>query len=1386
MAVVSPVVARRVAPGRTQHRMRLLAVCVLLTALSFQQQPGRIAPDTKLDLVVDPVRFLGRALHLWEPLGFFGQVQNQAYGYLFPMGPFFALGRLAQLPPWVVQRLWVSALLCAAFLGVVRLARLLGVGSPATRLVAGLAYALAPRMVTVLGAASIEALPMATAPWVLVPLVGAAALRSPRRAAAWSGVAILCTGGVNAAATLAVLPLPALWLLTRAPGSGRNRLIAWWAVAVPLATAWWVVPLLLLGRYSPPFLDFIESARVTTLPTNLTEVLRGTSHWLGFLAEPDGPVWRAGWLLVTTPTLIVDTVLVAAAGLLGLAMRGLPERTWAVLGLLTGVVLVTFGHVGPLDGLLAGPQRHLLDGALAPFRNVHKYDPVLRLPLALGLAHLLGVVLTSIRGRPGGVTRVAVYAAVAAVLAGMAAPLLVDRLVPRGSFAAVPDYWRETAAFLAASPAHDRALLVPGARFGQYYWGDPRDEPLQPLARSPWAVRDAVPLAPAGNIRMLDALERRLATGQPSAGLSSYVARAGVRYLVVRNDLDYARAGAPRPVLVHQAIEQSPGFRRVASFGPVVGGGAGRSDLVVDQLLDRPYAAVEVYEVSPSPGPVEAYPLSQVTAVSGGPESLLALTDRRWLGGRPAVLSGDLPPGLAVGQLVVTDGMRRREVTFGRIEDDASAVLTPADPRRLGGTARDYLPWAGGRHETVARLTGAETIAASSSASDPDAFGGARPEHQPFAAVDGDERTAWLSSGIGGAAGQWLELRLSEPTWFTTIRLALDADAPGARVTRVRVTTDRGSVVVEAAPDGRPQQVAVPPGPSTRVRVSAERVEGTGAGFTFGVRELAVPGLSLGRPLVTPLDVPTGGSPPLVALAADDLRRPGCVRVGGRPLCATALARPGEEERGIDRVVRLRDGGAYDVVATARPRPGAALQRRLAKGSSGTTAMASSSAVDDPAGSPQAAVDRNLDTGWVARPGDTDPALVLRLPGRRRITGLQVLVDEALAASSPTRVRVTAAGERSRVGRLDRTGTVRFAPLTTDRVEIRFLGVHARSSYDPYARVTEFLPVGVSELRLLGADDLRRPPASHDASLPCGQGPPLTVGGVRVPTRVSVTTTELRRLAPVTVRPCLGHRLTLTSGETRVTAPSTPEWSLVDVSLLPAGAGRIVPAPVPVDVRQWEQSTRGMVLPAGAEPTLLVVHENRNDGWTATAGGRPLQPVTVDGWQQGWVVPAGDATRVRLQFGPDRSYRLGLAAGAVLAAGLLALAVGPVRRLASLTVVRGRSMALPTRAVLAVLALLLAAGPVGALVAAAGLVVALPARSARRVALPALAVLGMTTAGLLVAHQPWDSGVAYAGNGSWAQAAAVTALAAVAATWAADGQRPTRSLSRRARRSRSR
>ena len=93
--------------------------------LCFAQSPGLIAPDTKLDLTANPLRFLSRAANLWNSDLPFGQVQNQAYGYLFPHGAFFLAGHELGMPGWVTQRLWWAVLLTAGFWGLLRVAEAL-------------------------------------------------------------------------------------------------------------------------------------------------------------------------------------------------------------------------------------------------------------------------------------------------------------------------------------------------------------------------------------------------------------------------------------------------------------------------------------------------------------------------------------------------------------------------------------------------------------------------------------------------------------------------------------------------------------------------------------------------------------------------------------------------------------------------------------------------------------------------------------------------------------------------------------------------------------------------------------------------------------------------------------------------------------------------------------------------------------------------------------------------------------------------------------------------------------------------------------------------------------------------------------------------------------
>src|SRR5712672_501699 len=113
-------------------RIRTNAVPVLLAALAFTlgilQRPGWSSSDTKIDLHTEPVRFLGEIASLWTPSSGLGGVESAQYaGYLFPMGPFFALGHLLGVSDWVVDRLWLGLLLAVGAWGMVRLAERLEV-----------------------------------------------------------------------------------------------------------------------------------------------------------------------------------------------------------------------------------------------------------------------------------------------------------------------------------------------------------------------------------------------------------------------------------------------------------------------------------------------------------------------------------------------------------------------------------------------------------------------------------------------------------------------------------------------------------------------------------------------------------------------------------------------------------------------------------------------------------------------------------------------------------------------------------------------------------------------------------------------------------------------------------------------------------------------------------------------------------------------------------------------------------------------------------------------------------------------------------------------------------------------------------------------------------
>lgn len=1234
---------------RVLEYARVFAGALLTLAVAWSTPLGQISPDTKTDLYVDAWGFMARALHLWDPQVTWGVLQNQGYGYLFPMGPFFAvLGSV--LPTWVAQRLWWSVLLLVGYLGMLWLLREFGVRNRWAVHLSALAFALSPRVITTLGGLSSEALPTLVAPLVLAPLVASSSGRmGTRRAAALSGLAILGCGGINATATLfAVIPA-GLWLVTRRRW-WRQRLTAWWALAVVCATSWWVGPLLLLGEYSPPFLDWIENSKMVSTPAGLLDTVRGTSHWLGHLLTPHGPWWPAGYALVSDPWVILATALLAALGLAGLATRTMPHRGFSILLLLLGLLVIAIPHPGPLSSPWSTQAQDLLDGPLSALRNVHKADPLIRLAIIIGLAHLLDRIrhlrAVHLDGWAGAFCRgreriipAALTGLVAISVVWGASPGIDGNLAPRGTFAKISEPWQEAADWLSAHSEGDRSLIIPAASFGEYTWGRPLDEPLRPLTDAPYAVRDAVPLTPANTVRFLDAVEQRLQTGRDLEDAVSALARTGIRFLVLRNDLDTSATGLPPVLFAGSSLRSTPSVEFVAGFGERVRDVAGVK-----------VSAVEIYEIRREvAAPVELWPVSSVPAVAGASEVLPALATLA-AGSGPVILDGDVVEGFAATDRIETDGYRARERFFGvtRGQDVTSSLSRDDDE-----TVPDYRPWADRDLRSVVDLDGAKSVTASSSIATDSTIMGLRPAHRPFAAVDGDSTTAWLTFGDNRPT---LTITLDEPVSPAGLSITpVDDDdflGRGHSVpTRVRVITDAGSVVHELDPHGG-QQPAPGVGELTE-QVQIEIVDttrGAPSGLT-GLADVSIPGVTVRERIVLRAAGP-GVTRSIVLGAAPTAMADGCLNAGPILRCVSNQFRAAEETVELRRSFPVAEQGQFTIAGGLVADPLRPIGRLLV-GPQIEDVTASSVRTPGAAGAPTAAFDQDPRTAWSPGPGDSSPQITATFRTPVTVNGLRVQTRDRWTRENTAFVRVAVDGQE-RFGRLTRTGELSFDPVEGRTVSITFV---REASGDHYASLE------IEEVEVAGAEV--SPPEQSFLS-ECGQGPDLTVNEVPVPTRVSSTREAALGFGVMGWVACAPVGFGYLPEDTLAVSGwegATP--SVVVVSRDSASAG------APLDEHEGPTSLTGLDRPGPTEvrgvvadgpDRILVMTDNANPGWEATVDGVTLAPVTVDGFRQGFIVPEGVTGSLTIRFGPDAPYRAALLAGLCLALLLLPLTLLPDKR----------------------------------------------------------------------------------------------------------------------------
>ncbi|MEW1923935.1 DUF3367 domain-containing protein [Streptomyces sp. NPDC088360] len=1246
-------------PGRGPRSKRwLLGFWAVVFVLFLAVKPGRMTFDTKLGVAVDPWQFLSDLGQLWHDRGGFGGIQDQYVGYTWPMLPFYGLADLVQLPVWFAERLWLSLIVATAFWGALRLAERLRIGSSSSRLLGAVAYALWPTFTVVVGSTSAAALPGALLPWVLLPLTNDRI--SARSAALRSALFIPFMGGVNAAATLASLLPVGLYLLSRPNGPRKRKLITWWVPGVILATAWWVVPLLMLGIYGENFLPYVENSATTTGTMSATETLRGAGNWVAYLHF--GEAWLpAGWSVATSVVVVVCSAFAAALGLAGLARRDLPERRWLVLTVLSVVLVTLAGYGGSFGAPFHDTVQSWLNGGLVPFRNIYKFQTGLALALVFGLMHLVGVAAQARGARPVRGRKFAPLIAAVLVLPGLAFPYLNGSILQPGSFQKLPNYWEATADWLEKYSPDSRALVVPATAHGIYTWGSPIDQPLDVLAESRWAQRDYVPFGTPGNRRAMDAVEQALATGGAVPGLRDYLTRAGLYYVVVRNDLDPDQIGNVPTSTVKRTLEES-GFDRVTGFGPKETGGTIPEDtpLQVEGLYPRE-RAVEIYAPGAGaerPGQAGIKPVSNTAVVSGGPESLLQLSADPAMRDRPSVLTGDNHPGVGTpGLQAVGDGLRRADTRFGLVSSNTSYTYTPGERnasdalQEPGKKPHQILPTTGIAHQTTAVLRGAKSVTASSYGS----WLFHLPQYDPVNAFDGNPSTAWAEGSPGKPKGAWIkaEFRSKESIPSSIRVIPLPQEGVRAAPTRVRVETEQGSRTSSLQPNGMRQSIKAPAGESSWLKVTILDAqigsEGlTGAGFS----EITVPGVRVTKLLQLPKD--TGADAGREAAAGADATTYSMHRASD----PGALA-PVNAEAGLHRRFSTPAEAEFEVRASAVALPGSELDKLLYKVApeqkDQIVASADSTSKLGGSLSPRNLTDGDLTTAWIA--GDS-PVVHLKWKGKQPI-GEIVLPAAGGLSTRPEKVEISSPDGAAIVG-VDENGNARFSPITTDELTIKVTETAPLAVHNPVADDNLQLPVGLTEVYVPALDQYRtkQPKASKTFELACGEGPDLAVDGKLHATSAKGSVRDLIERRPIEVTLCSrgseNTALTLGSGEHTVEAGDAGPLTLMDVSLTQGTPGTIDKESRSLDIKDWLGDRREVSVGAGSA-SYLSTYENINDGWKATLNGKELSSVRLDGWQQGFLVPKGEGGTVKLSYEPSRIYEIGLIGGGVGVLALIAL-----------------------------------------------------------------------------------------------------------------------------------
>lgn len=777
--------------------------------------PGKIPGDTKLYLYLDPWRLISDSLWTWDSRQLGGWVPHQNIGYLWPTGPWFAGFDALGIPDWIAHRLWLGTMMLSAGLGVLWLARRMGL-RPQAAFIAALAYQLSPFVLPYISRTSALLLPWALLPW----LCGVAAAYAIQRRwfhLAIFGALVLSSGGLNATALLMIAPGPLIWLIHLWRGGHLSTRQVFSAVGILgsvsfLVSCWWLIGLFIQGRYGAAVLSYSEALASTAATSTAPEVLRGLGYWI-FYDRND---------IVSLTSAATDyqgnLIVMAAGGVLVLtALWGIMSDIrwrWVMMTLiLVGVILAVgpypFHDPSPLWSLAADNPRQAISLAL---RSSTRAVPIVVLALALGLGLFAEKCLTGQMRIFGSSSRkqiMPLFGVVILITLNIPALLngrLIDPVMTRPND--LPEAWKQVAAYLDErfDQGHTGSVLIlPGIESAAYRWGYPVDPILPGLTKKPLISRDWLPLGSAPLMDLVYALDDSFQSGTAQVEAIAPVARLiGADTVMVVNSHQYERFGTIRPERARAIFGPNPpGLALLESFGPeLLNQAPPRSDLYPswsEDLVAHPHQLlpeIQVYAVQ-DPAPTTRVSTA-IGLVAGDGSGLVDLATAGVLSGQHLYISeaslddADLIEVMAAApEVLITDSNRRRahhwrssQDVWGATESSGGVLLT----EDLFDSRLPVFPSAQMSSQTI---VAAATISARATGYGPDLT--FHPEHRPRMAIDGNLDSAWRVGTLSNPVGEILEIS-SDGESLSQLRLVQPLDANPLRwITAVAISADDGA-----------------------------------------------------------------------------------------------------------------------------------------------------------------------------------------------------------------------------------------------------------------------------------------------------------------------------------------------------------------------------------------------------------------------------------------------------------------------------------------------------------------------------------------------------------------------------------------------------------------